>query len=252
MSAGIHCVFFSWMFLNTSAMSTGGSSRGDLGFIPNVRYPNPNRNFYGSPGNLSKKGVALFSQTAKINNTEKTPELTTESIVGKRTEYLETQGRRISATINEHKSEQQRLAEQLAVSVTNIEDLQTATARVGSEQENLTRRTKLLAQEQHWVYGKTSRVLKGICGKDNTMASISEYRAQTVERRLMDLAEVHEWVLLSYPMERAETETGFQYLMKMKTVQPRTGQISVHWAIVFEEVNGVQHFAIEKFSVCPH
>lgn len=237
----------------TMSYSTGGSSRGDLGFIPNARYPHPNRSF-GQPATLSKKNVALYSQTTRAN-LEKPPtgELTADHMVTKRTEYLETQERRMTATINEHRSHTQQMAEQLAASLGSLECLQGATKRVESEQEKITQRTKQLAQDQHWVYGKTSRVLKGIDGQDKPQAALATYRKQKgVVEKLVDLSPTHKWVLLSYPMEKVDTASGYQFLMRVKLVEPRTGQITMHWAIVFEEVNGEQHYAIEEFSTWPH
>lgn len=232
---------------------SGGSSRGDLGFIPNVRYPNPNRTFYGSPATLSKKGVALFSQTAKANIDKQQAELTADQMVGKRTDYLETQERRMTATINEQRSHTQQITEQIAASLGSIENLQGATKRVETQQAKITECTKQLSMDQHWVYGKTSRVLKGVDCDDKINAALSKYRkSKGVVETLVDLSPAHKWVLLSYPMERVDTENGYQFLMKMKMVEARTGQISVHWAIVFEDVKGAQHYAIEEFSTWPH
>lgn len=233
--------------------STGGSSRGDLGFIPNVRYPNPNRNFYGSPATLSKKGVALFSQTAKANVDKQQAELTADQMVGKRTEYLETQERRMTATINEQRSQTQQITEQLAASLGSIENLQGLTKKVETQQAKITECTKQLSMDQHWVYGKTSRVLKGIDCEDKINSTLTKYRKDKgVAESLDDLSPAHKWVLLSYPMERVDTENGHQFLMKMRKVEARTGQISVYWAIVFEDVGGVQHYAIDEFSTWPH
>lgn len=236
-------------------MSSGGSARGDLGFIPNARYPNPNRTFYGSPATLSKKGVALFSQTAKINNMERAAhgELTADHMVEKRTDYLEAQERRTTATLNEQRTYTHDMAQQLAASLGNLECLEGATKRVENEQERIAQRTKQLAQEHHWVYGKTSRVLKGIDGGEKINAALQCYRKEKgVADSLVDLCVAHKWVLLSYPMERVDTENGYQFLMRVKKVESRTGQISLHWAIVFEDVNGTQHFAIDEFSTWPH
>ncbi len=256
MSAGVSPFFFSCRLLNLVMNGTGGSSRGDLGFIANTRYPNPNRMFYGSVGNLSKKGVALFSQTSKVNMESpgsKPSELTAESMVVKRTDYLEKQERKLTATVTEHRSEQQRMAEQLAASLGNLDILNEATKRVSCEQEKMSLRTKQLAQDQHWVYGKTSRVLKGIEAGDKIHSTLETYRKNKgVADELVDLSPAGKWVFLSYPMERVDTENGFQYLMKVRLVEARTGQISVCWAIVFEEVNDTQHFAIEEFATWPH
>lgn len=233
--------------------SNNGSARGDLGFIPNQRHYVPNRGFFGSPGNPSKKGVALHSQTSKvhINESDSMP-LTTETTVNKRTEWLEGQERRLTATVNEHRSEQQRVAEQLAASLGGLDIVQQETKRLHTEHQRVAQKTQQLHDDVHWVYGKTGRTLMGISGGDKIFKSLQTYRKNGGNMELIKLAPANRWTLLSYPMEKIDTANGFQYLMKAKSVHSKTGQITVDWAIVFEEVDGEEHRAIAEFSLAPH
>lgn len=207
-------------------MATGGSSaHNDLGFIRNHSKKQPNRKFYGAPSNISKKGMELYSETSRV---ERSDNITSDSIVAKRTDYLEHRERALTATLSTQLSEQRRA------------------------QENMSATTRRLAQEQYWMYGKTMSALKGLPTGGKVSSALECYR-QSGGRADM-LTHLHpagKWVHVSYPQERVDTECGHQYLMKMKTVQPRTGQISISWAVVYEEINGKQHHVME-FATWPH
>lgn len=234
-------------------------SRGDLGFIPNNRIYPPNRTFFGAPGNPSKKGVALYGPLSKMTNGDVADagvpkaELTGEKMVSKRTDWLEGQERKLTATVNEQRSEQQRIAEQLAASLGNIDLVSKETKRLNAAHEKNTQKTQQLYEDLQWVYGKTSRPLMGIeCSNDKIFKTLHNYRKNPAGMDLIEVAKRGRWVLLSYPMERVDTETGYQFLMKAKNVHQKTGQISVSWAIVFEDANEKEHRAIEEFATWPH
>ncbi len=185
---------------------------------------------------------------------EKPCELSEQGMTSRRTEWLENQERKLTATVNQTLSVQQGHSEQIAVSAGQLDNVTRETKRLSSEHERTAARTQQLYMEQQWVYGKTSRRLLGIDGSKGMARSLKEYRdrckAGTVE--LIDLTTAGKTVLLSYPMEKVDTENGHQYLMKMKVVDKVTGQLSHHWAIVYEIHDGRETRPISDFSLVPH
>ena len=238
--------------------SNNGASRGDLGFIPNHRYYGPNRLFFGAPGNPSKKGVAAQvprlvtepnAPVAAAAAEPQTAEPTSGSMMQKRTEWLEKQERKITATVNEHTSEQQRIAH-------TLQECREEQARMEAAHKQSLRRAQRMYNEQHWVYGYTERSLRGMTGAASESALLS-YRNSVTKGEApctIELAPENTWVLLCYPMEVVASESLEQCLMKVKTVAPRTGQIKVTWGVVFEKdlVNNTQRRFIREFSLAPH
>lgn len=232
-------------------------ARGDLGFIPNNRFHAPNRNFFGSPGNPSKKGVALYGQLSKMQTEVgdakgKSSELTGDGIISKRTEWLEGQERKLTATINETRGDQQRLAEQIAASMGDLESISKETKRLNAEHDRASQKTQQLYEEQQWVYGCTAVALKGILCSDKVHKTLEDYRKSKSSTEINTIAPANKWVMLSYPMERVELDNGYQYLMRVKMAHPKTGQLSICWAVVYEEVDGKEHRIIKEFDMVPH
>lgn len=254
--------FFMKRSFNNGRMSAGsnGMSGGDLGFIANQPYkgPSSNRFFFGSPGNPSKKGVQpKFGPLSKANLPNDSSaevgrsDMTEDGLVNKRTEWLEGQERKLTATMNEQRGNQQRLAEQMASSLGTLESVSKETTRLRSEQSRIAHHTRQLYNEQQWVYGHTSCKLLGIDGCDKHHQTLSEYRKNKAAHALIVVSPAKRWVLMSYPMERVDTDHGYQFLMKVKTVDPKTGQLSIDWAIVYEQTDGKEVRPIDEFALSP-
>jgi len=222
-------------------------SRGDLGFIPNnARSSVPNRLFFGSPGHPSKKGAQGVSQLSKMNNADNEPksELHSDELIQKRTEYLETQERRLAATLNENRSETNRLNKKIEESdyklLKNIEDT-----------KNLIDENSLkLFNEMQTVYGKVHDTLKGFdCEDGRADHSMNEYKKN--KTLLKTIANKDTWVMLVYPMvevEDVDTKTT-NYFMKCKTVDKYTGQLHLSWVLVFQKQDEQETKFISEFSL---
>ena len=89
-------------------------------------------------------------------------QLTGDSMVGKRTEWLEKQERKITATVNEHRSEQQRLTEQMAASIGNIDRISRDAKLLHAECHKTSQKTQQLFDETQWVYGKALTSCRGV------------------------------------------------------------------------------------------
>lgn len=239
-----------------SSHSNVAQARGDLGFIANQRHHGGNRTFFGGTPVPSKKGVALYSQVSRmqteLNAAVPKPEITGDGMLGRRTDWLEGQERKLTATLNETRGETQRLAEQIAASMGALEACNVETKRLNHEHEKASKKAQQLYDEQQWVYGKTSKPLKAVLCSDKVHLSLEQYRTSRAETELKTVAKAGSWVLLSYPMERVELDDGHQYLMRCKTVNAKTGQLTVCWAIVFEQVGGKETRVISEFSMVPH
>ena len=232
---------------------------GDLGFVANsVNMRVPNRTFFGAPGNPSKKGVALYGPLSKMNVesdlSEAMPKLDPvngSSMITKRTEWLESQERKLSATMADTRSGHNRLAEQIAASLSDLELVSNETKHLQAEHAKTARRSQQLYEETQWVYGKTAVPLRGILCSEKVHKTLEAYRNSTTPTDVKTIAPANKWVLLSYPMERVDFEGGHQFLMKVKTAHPQTGQLEVCWAIVYEVVDGKEKRIISKFDMVP-
>lgn len=225
-------------------------SRGDLGFIPNnSRGSIPNRLFFGSPGHPSKKGAQGVSQLSKMNNTldGETPrnEINSDELITKRTEYLEIQERRLAATVNENKSETNRLDKK-------IEESDAKFAKTISETKELIANNSLkLFNEMQTVYGKVEDILQGFdCEDGKSEHSMNLYKNEG--KPLKTIAEKNSWVMLVYPMvelQDAADNTRTNYFMKCKTVDKYTGQINISWVLVFQKQGESETKFISEFSL---
>ena len=227
--------------------SAVSQSRGDLGFIPNS-IAQHNSRMFGMTSNPSKKGVQLRARSAVETMERPLQEMTSDAIIGKRTEWLEGQERKLTATLNEQRTEQQHLAQQVAKSTGTMDDLHKETMRLSSEAKKQTIMTQQLYEETQWVFGKTSVKLMGVPLTKEPHKVLEQYRQRQGEIDKEVLADKNEWALLCYPMVRVETLSGHQALMRMKRVDPETGQLSMAWAIVYENYEGSDYRAIERFS----
>lgn len=211
-------------------MSNG---RGDLGFIPNQRAPNFSIGFTGGPTNLSKKGFQMPAgaaarvapeQQRKVAVAPRVP--TSDTMIGKRTEWLEARERRLNGLLEQH-----------------------GDALKTTQSENLERFHELFESTQ-WVYGWTSRELRGIrtAGSDGC-AALGEATAA-----LDTLVEAGAWALLQYPMRHvSQADGGARVAMKIRLVDAKTGQLSTGWAVVGERPANATDvvMSVEEFAVAP-
>ena len=212
------------------------SARGDLGFIPNRSGRAPNANFFGSPGHPSKKGVYGHSQVSKINNVDsdnpqadaQVCKLASESMISKRTEYLESQERRLFATITDTRSETNNLAK-------HLEEM---------KNEYLDTKTQLYNEIQA-VYGKPSQgFLYAIEG------SIEDYESKKCECMKTP---IEKWAMLIYPMKSIKlNDRHTQSLMRYKQIDPITGQLTLKWVVVYEKDDEKEIRYISEFSLTPN
>lgn len=216
------------------------SGRGDLGFIANSTSRMANRNFIGSSGHSSKKGVIGVSQASKMNADDNInvvkPEFTADSIISKRTEWLESQERRMSATINETRSEHNLLTERL--SKLNEE--------MNSMQSVQNTNSASLYDEMQTIFGKVdSDTIKVIPSSMN----IEDYEANPKPILEEYSLQNEKWLLLVYPMKNIQvSENHVQSFMRWKRVDKYTGQLSMHWVVIYEKNNDDEKRHISEFS----
>lgn len=226
------------------------SSRGDLGFIPNSRLNAPNRGFFGSPGHPSKKGVTGVSQVSKMNAFDADvpsvkPGLQSEEMISKRTEWLETQERRLTATISETKSDTNRLSAEMMKNDESVKH------ELQSTKEFLQSQSVRLFNEMQQVYGKVCGTLLGLECLDGKCENVLQnYKQNPSTESLTSIAHDKEWVLLVYPMvEVAVSDNNIQCFMKCKSVEKETGQLSISWVMVFEKHESDEKKFISEFSL---
>lgn len=225
-------------------MSANG--RGDLGFIPNQRSVLLSRSFIGHPGNPSNKkafsipqrasssvvaaATGAASSTAAASGTESSkakvevaPRLSSDAMVTKRTEWLEAQEKRLTGTLEEHQNGFRK-----------------------AQTENADRFAQLYEHTQ-WIYGLTTTALMGFAVGD--MATAVEAYATKAPDEL--IPEPDTWVLLQHPMQKATGKQDKGLLMKMRRVNPRTGQMSTAFAIIGTQTGDTLAMSIGKFAVAP-
>ena len=224
--------------------------RGDLGFIPNnSRGSIPNRLFFGSPGHPSKKGAQGVSQLSKMNNTSETDtprtEINSDELITKRTEYLELQERRLAATLNENRSETNRLDKKIEESDSKF------TKTITETKELIANNSLKLFNEMQTVYGKVENILQGFdCEDGRSEHSMNLYKKES--KPLKTIAEKNSWVMLVYPMIEVQDtldNTITNYFMKCKTVDKYTGQINISWVLVFQKQGESETNFISEFSL---
>jgi len=220
-------------------------SRGDLGFIANVQGRMPNRNFFGSPGHPSKKGVIGISQVSKLNPEDVAnpqvslrTEFTPEAIISKRTEWLESQERKMTATIHETRSDTNHLQSKL-------EGMHDEINNIYQTQKNA---CASLYEEMQSLFGRPSTRNIPILTHSVT---VDEYARVGGETTLVHLTET-EWLSLVYPMKHIKlSENKTQSLMRWKRIDKDTGQLSLDWVVVYERDEQVETRYISEFSLYP-
>lgn len=230
-----------------AAYTNHGSSRGDLGFIPNQRLQIPSRSFFGSPANLSKKGVAVATGLPKP--AEDAPrEPTSQIMVDKRTEWLEGQERKLTATLNETRSEQMRLSEQMALALKTVNRLEEENTALKSQASLANTYASQLSTFQHWVFGEALEDVTAMDVSDDDQETMKAYKINPTG--LTQVARTGERLMLSYPMEQVDiSESRSQLFMRGRFVDKTTAQISSRWVLVYEKIDDTTRQIVSNFSV---
>lgn len=209
------------------------------------------RSLMGTPSNLSKKGVPMHNALQRQGETQikdtipmapidhtmppKVIEPTSEGMVSKRTEWLEQQERRLTATVQEQRNEHEKMKKHLE-----------------SVEQRSRNQAMQLFQDSQWLYGYTKGILRGISSENGQLYSALDAFKTAPDTPLVELAPTGRWVLLSYPMEQVDTKEGPLKLMKMRTVDPETGQLGLSWAVVSDDRTEGPGRVIDEFAVAPH
>ena len=220
-------------------------NRGDLGFIAKGRSSAPNRNFFGGTGHPSKKGITAVSQTSKMNAFEseimRPLESNSDGMISKRTEYLENQEKKMTATINETKSQTNQLNEKWQLEQQDIYQ----------KLSELNKKTKVLFDDIQSVYGKISQHgLYGIQSNESEVESVLMKKGK--EEKLSLIMDSGKWAFLIYPMQEIiVNESNIRCFMKCKTIDKITGQLDICWVLVYDNVNEKETHYISEFSLTP-
>lgn len=230
--------------------------QGDLGFIGsrNNAYMG-SKTLMGGTGNPSKKGPfgpgALSRMNNSISITPETlqPEIASETMLAKRTEWLENQEKKLTASMSETKTNTSQLASQIAEDKKALKEMKELTQEMNNENKKQTQRAIQLYNETQWVYGKVGdNGLQGFTANNSGTKMLDKYRDKQDSVDMKKIGKKNENVLLLYPMEKADlSPTHFQYLMRCKTVNETTGQLTFHWVIVYELDGDKESRYIKKF-----
>ena len=223
--------------------------RGELGFINSTSARMPNRNFLGTSGHPSKKGVYGLSQTSRFNPMDAQtddapvvsnvngscvikPEIGSDSMISKRTEWLEGQERRMTATMSDTRSMAVQMRDALSRTEAELEALKNV-------QEE---KSQMLYNEIHSVLGHipTKRMLIVKANSDKAL--------DTLEGGVEVVSIDCEYVQLVYPMKTVRVGESTKQLMRCKQVDPVTGQLSFCWIVVYEEENGTYIRHVSRFT----
>ena len=223
------------------------SGRGDLGFIPNNRSSAPNKNFFGGTGHPSKKGVT-YSQVSRLNNESSLPVgIGTEELIAKRTDWLESQEKKLTATLNETRSDAHRLHNIIDEHVSELSE------RIEKSKHDTisTQNAKQLFNEMQMVYGKVSTVLYGFDCNSEPYSELESYKLTPDKFDLEIKASKNEWIVLMYPMESVTCGDKVKQLMRRKSIDQVTGQLFFSWVVVYESDEVSEERSISQFSLLP-
>ena len=219
-----------------------GLSRGDLGFIPSQRASASTRSFFGATGHPSKKGVTAHVARVPMMDRDTAMLSSGDVMLEKRTDWLESQERKLTATVSKHQGDYQDIAEQFARQAEEA----AATARQQAEQ------LRVIFDSSQTTYGKAATKIVGLpCSLDDTASSLAAYAADPKCERHEPVCGAGEWLLLSYPMKRVLIDGGDEVYMLSKKVHPRTGQIALQWALLYRTTSESATEMIERFSILP-
>ena len=230
--------------------------QGDLGFIGsrNNAYMG-SKTLMGGTGNPSKKGPfgpgALSRMNNSISNTPETlqPEIASETMLAKRTEWLENQEKKLTASMSETKTNTSQLASQVAEDKKALKEMKELTQEMNAENKKQTARAMQLYNETQWVYGKVGDAgVQGFTANNSGTKMLDKYRDKQDSIEMKKIGKRNENLLLYYPMEKVDiSPTHFQYLMRCKTVNETTGQFTFNWVIVYELEGDKESRYIKKF-----
>jgi hypothetical protein len=231
-----------------------GSAYNDLGFIFSTSSGAMNRKFAGTNGHPSKKGhptlplshteagaatAAAAAATGTATGTAGGGAMgASASMISRRTDYLETQEKRLTATVSDTRSQHHALSDEIA-----------ATQKSMLQHKE---RTQHMFNESQFLYGTAQTSVRGIQCVGDPGATLSAYRrASLPEQKKMEctLVGANQRIMLTYPMERITRDDGYVLLMRSKRVDPDTAQMTMFWAIVFEERAGKQTRHVSQYSL---
>jgi len=200
----------------------------ELGFINRGRFTSvTSTTMTGSNGFPSKK-IGVGAPTKVMVRPPVQEDVSQSALIQKRCDYLETQEKKLSESV---------------------------TTTTSTLRESFDRRSEDLFRECQWIYGRTTRHLKGVSCSEKVQTSLERYRScrSMDEMGVKEICPAGRWVHLTYPMERVDiSPTHHQVLMRCKTVDPSTGQISICWAILSESKDGKTTKFVKDFSMVPH
>ena len=186
-----------------------------MGFISSARRGARPQAFMGLTSNPSKTQPA----------TPPPPPLNQEQLIAKRLEYVETNERRLAA----------KLIEETNRAAITQKQHQTVLDRV----DLLELGVKELASETMWVRATAGCDLMGIA-TSTPYETMREYRENAGAFSKVKVAEKGERVCLVYPMETV----GSEVLMRVKRVDPDTGQLACCWAVIYDGEYRVTDFSM--------
>ncbi len=234
-------------------------SRGDLGFIPNVRMRMPDRLLMGTPGNLSKKGISKMPDSyLPKNNTPSTSaeqrgqvaamdgskpveatktatgskamEITNDGIADKRIEYLEAQERRHRESVETYKAEISKLEGRIA-------DYEAASQQ--------------LFTDTQFVYGHAVRDVRGAIDTDGRHYEVLDLMRKGEKEIDENLCSEGKWIVLYHPIECIEVSDKKMHVMRTRTVDSATGKMYAAWALVHESDDNSETRYIDRFAIHP-
>ena len=232
--------------------SSSGSAYNDLGFIFQTAAGAMNSKFAGTNGHPSRKSyvgrqvtqpdaaaaASLGADAASSGAAaHRPPEQMAPELLGARTDYLERQEKKLSATVLSTRSQHQDLADEVA-------STKQAVARYSDHAQQV-------YESAQFTYGVTQKDLVGFSCDGCAQTALRQYEQHPHLRQKMTHAVCgpHERVLLTYPMHTVQTDDGYVVLMQCKRIHPTTAQMTLHWVLVFSESKGQPTRYVSQFSI---
>lgn len=204
-------------------------SRNDLGFIPNKR-THLNRSMLYAPLGPQQRRVPSQQQQVSspddvveqqdVKQQSAPPTSRQQGMIHMRTEYLESQERKLTASYNEQKSSLSSVSQKVDSLEGSVKDMFVSLQSVkGFSDEKLLSSPSL---------------------EDAKHGSLLEKEGELAGK----------WHTLFYPMEEVNLEGGEKVvLMRRRKVDPVSGQLGHEWVRVFSEKEGERKRHISRFDL---
>lgn len=167
------------------------------------------------------------------------PGASENSMLLKRVEYLEAQERRLTATLNEERSRNNTLQDRL----------DNESKQLGKFEANMTDIGKQLFDEAQFIFATCTQALSGFRASGDSDKDMQEFKHG---KRTLEELPFQKTAMLLYPMLRVFKENGdVQCFMRCRHVHPKTGQMTIYHALVFEQVGESLKYYVDSFSSCP-